>query len=470
MSTTEAVPARGSRVLLPTPARVAPAPLGGPALACAAGSGVVAAVLVAHERSGLGLTLALWLVIGATVLGAQRRPSPVFAVLAAGLALQPLLRDAGWVVAISALAAIVATSTAVTGPDDWRRLRRALLAPLRMFGGTVIVARALAALTPTATQARAAPIVKGLALALVLSAAFGGLFATADQAFAELAGNALSLDWELGRVTERALLGLLLVVTAGALVSAGVPTIARIDLREQANRAGCAPGRVETLIALSAVVAVFGVFVGVQLRVLFGGAEYVRVTTGLGLGEYARQGFVQLLFVAALTLAVIAVAARRRERSVRVLLGALCVLTLVVLLSAHLRLGLLEDAYGFTRVRYAGHAIVIWLAAVFALVLAAGTVPALARRLPRIATTLTLAWALAFALSNPDARIARSAVDREATSSLDLGSLAGLSADALPALEQLPSPERAIAVPPLRARLTDPDGIGGLNLARIAAR
>ena len=96
-------------------------------------------------------------------------------------------------------------------------------------------------------------------------------------------------------------------------------------------------------------------FVAVQLRVLFGGAGYVRATTGLGYGEYARHGFVELLLVASLTLAVIAVAAARsRDRVVRALLGVLCVLTLVVMASAQHRLDLVEDAYGATRVRYAG--------------------------------------------------------------------------------------------------------------------
>ena len=103
-----------------------------------------------------------------------------------------------------------------------------------------------------------------------------------------------------------------------------------------------------------AVVAIFAVFVAVQLRVLFGGAGYVRATTGLGYGEYARHGFVELLLVASLTLAVIAVAAARsRDRAVRALLGVLCVLTLVVMASAQHRLDLVEDAYGATRVNSA---------------------------------------------------------------------------------------------------------------------
>jgi len=187
------------------------------------------------------------------------------------------------------------------------------------------------------------------------------------------------------------------------------------------------------------VAALFATFVAVQLRVPFGGAEYVRATTGLGYGDYARQGLVALLSVAALTLAVIAFSAQRRDRTVRALLGTLCVLTLVVLLSAYHRLDLVEHAYGSTRVRYAGHAVVIWLAAMVGLVLSVGLSRAIARRLPRLATTLTFARRAGVSLSSPDGRIAQRAVDRAAADGqLDTGYGGGLSADALPALQTLP--------------------------------
>jgi len=113
----------------------------------------------------------------------------------------------------------------------------------------------------------------------------------------------------------------------------------------------------------------------------------------------------------------------------------------------------------------------VWLAALFALVLAAGASPALAHRLPRLATTLSLAGVLVFSLSNPDGRIAARAVDRAASGRpLDTAYLAGLSADALPALEALPPRPRALVLADLRARLRRPDGFGGLNIARARAR
>ena len=48
--------------------------------------------------------------------------------------------------------------------------------------------------------------------------------------------------------------------------------------------------------------------------------------------------------------------------------------------------------------------------------------------------------------------------------------LAGLSADALPALEALPARQRALVLADLRARLRRHDGFGGLNVARSRAR
>ena len=125
-------------------------------------------------------------------------------------------------------------------------------------------------------------------------------------------------------------------------------------------------GRVH--IALGALVGLFAAFVALQFATLFGGTEHVLDTTGLTYAEYARSGFAQLLAVAALTFAVLA-AARRWARPHRLLLAALCVLTLVVLASALKRLGLYEETYGFTRLRLAAHAALLYLGALFCLVL-----------------------------------------------------------------------------------------------------
>jgi hypothetical protein len=167
--------------------------------------------------------------------------------------------------------------------------------------------------------------------------------------------------------------------------------------------------------------------------------------------------------VAALTLLVIAAAARWARDGgslLRALLGTLCVLTLVVIASALRRLELYEEAYGFTRLRLTADAILLWLGALFVLVLAAGVFGG--AWLPRAAVAITGAAVLLFALSNPDRRIAVRNLDRGGA---DLGYLDGLSADALPVLA--PWPEASCAIV---RRMGASDGVVGWNVARERAR
>jgi hypothetical protein len=221
--------------------------------------------------------------------------------------------------------------------------------------------------------------------------------------------------------------------------------------RRRRRARGSAPPSRACRIAL---VVLFAAFVTLQLTALYGGHDYVLRTAGLTYAEYAREGFAQLLAAAALTLAVIAAAARWARVS-RLLLGALCALTLVVLASALTRLDLYMDAYGFTRLRLSAQAAILWLGGVFALVLIAGA----ARRmgwLPRATVALTAAAILGFAISNPDHRIAEHNVKRSGR--VDERVLRGLSADAAPAL-------------PCRLRSeVEPDGLLGFNLGRSQAR
>jgi hypothetical protein len=421
---------------------------------------------VADQRVGLALSVALILVIAAGVLATKRPWAIAPAGLAVALAIQPIVRDAGWVVAVDVPAALAAGAVAVAAPSTWPRLMHAMWAPLRLVGGSALIGRASRAMVPEVPTKHLVPAIRGFAVGLVLIAVFGGLFVTADRAFAEAVDSTLSVGFDARELTWRVVLAALFVGVAGALARAAIG-----HDRQDNDSAGNGLGAIELRIALSAVVALFAAFVVVQLHVLFGGAAYVQKTTGLGYGEYARQGFLQLLVVAGLTLAVVGVAARRPDRFVRGLLGALCVLTVVVLVSAYHRLELVEDAYGLTRVRYAGDAIVAWLVVVFGLVLAAGLHRGVARRMPRVVAQATLLGVLAFSLSNPDSRIAQSAVDRaESGRPLDVNYLADLSADALPALEDLPEPERDVVVQAVRNRLSRPDGIAGLNLSRARAR
>ena len=439
-------------------------------------AGALAAALLPGARAGLGLVLVAVAVAGAAAL-AGRTPHParsaVLGLLALALAASAALRDAGWVVVGELAGAVMLGSIAMSAPRHWRATVRASFAGvLRMGSGARRVARSAASGLPTAPTGKALALGRALVVAGALVAIFGALFASGDRAFAQLAGDVLPDGVPLGDLPWRLVVGGLVISLAGGLAQAAALT------DEPARRPLLRLGRLEWLTALGALNVLFGLFVAVQLAVLFGGDAYVRDSAGLTYAQYARSGFAQLVVVAALTLVVVAGALRwaRMERArdavvLRALLGALCLLTVVVLASALHRLGLYEEAYGFTRLRLAVHALLLFGGALFVLVVAA---LASGRRdwLARATVVLAALAALAFWVGDPDRRIAAHNVERyEDTGRIDTYYLSKLSADAVPALLRLPAPLREQALGRQRARLAGKgDGLAGANRARARAR
>lgn len=427
----------------------------------AAGLAVLTGALLVGQPAGVGLTVVaiVLFVAAAVVAGRTDAWSVVWWVAAAALTAVAALRAAGWVVWPAVVSGGALAALAASGGASWWQVG-AGLGRLGRADGALAIARPAAAVRP------AAPAVRGLALGAALLAVFVPLFATADAAFAHLLEQAMPDD-TLDRPVARVAAALALIAIAGALLRAA---------RKGPGPVGPSPtlrlARLEWALPLGALVALFAAFVALQLTALYGGHDHVLETAGLTYAEYAREGFAQLIVAAALTLAVVAGAARwaPRERLLRALLGALCLLTLVILASALTRLGLYEEAYGFTRLRLVAHATILWLGALFVLVLAAGA----ARRagwLPRAAVALTGASVLVFALADPDRRIAERNVERyEETGRIDPGVLARLSADAAPALVKLPAPLAACVTRRIRNDVNSPDGLAGANRGRANAR
>ena len=267
---------------------------------------------------------------------------------------------------------------------------------------------------------------------------FGLLFASADALFAAWIDAAIP-DLSVGDAVGRTFLLLLVagLTLTGVYVALNPPNVERLALPE-----GRPVRRTfEWLVPVAVVVSVFAVFVAAQLTVMFGGHDYLRRTTGLTYATYVHQGFAQLTVATVLTILVVAVTARKAPRSsrserllMRGMLGALCLLTLVVVASALFRLGVYEDAYGFTRLRLLVSVFEGWLGVVVLLVMVAGSGLG-GRWLPRAALITGAVALLALAVSNPDASIAEHNLQRYAdTGKVDTAYLRGLSADATPAL------------------------------------
>ena len=279
--------------------------------------------------------------------------------------------------------------------------------------------------------------VRGLLIALPLLLLFGSLLTAADAVFGQLVGRAFrfdaaSLTWHLS--------------CAGfiAWIIAGLLRWLLIDQKplplSRRQRGFQVLGLIETGTVLGSLNALFLAFVLVQFRYLFGGRAHLADHAGLSYAEYARAGFFELVWVAALVLPLLLLAhwllkkdQPRNELIFRSLAGVQIALVAVMMVSAVQRMRLYQQAFGLTELRFYTTAFMTWLA----LVLGWFSVTVLRGRRERFAFGAVMAGLLMIAalhVINPDAVIARHNLKRAVEGNgVDLNYLVSLSADAAPA-------------------------------------
>ncbi|TDC42366.1 DUF4173 domain-containing protein [Actinomadura sp. KC345] len=399
----------------------------------------------------------------------------VFLLLAVLLSATPAIRDADWIV-VSALALAVATgSYAVCGGRSWAEV----------IGGGLAVVPASGYMIPWAARGtyRAAsrgrgsawPAIRTGLIVTVLLVVFGGLFIGADAAFGDLAAG-LAPEVSAGSVVLYVFAGAatLVLACAGAFLAQAPPPL-RLLNPDPAEPAG----RWSWVVPIAALDLLFLLFCAIQARMfLADDKDELLRSTGLTYAEYAREGFFQLVIVTVLVLVVVAAAMRyapsaaRADRvAVRALLGLLCALTIVVVAVALRRLYLYEETFGWTRLRLWVHAFELWLGFVVVLVAVAGVVKGRVAWLPRMVAASGAIAMIALVSVNPDGFIAEHNVERyEETGKLDTYYLRDLSADAVPALDRLPEPQRSCALHGIAADLREDEPALGANHARSRAR
>ncbi len=440
-------------------------------VAAAAAAGLVGAVVIPYRVPGLGWLLTLLAVTAVVAVAAKAHRSRRLTGLGALCVLLmsvTVVRDAEWIVVLCLLAAFGVGAVPLAGGRTLlAMIASAAAVPLAGLRGIPWLGRSVRATTRHASGWAA---VRTVIVSALLVACFGALFASADALFAKWT-DALVPDLSIGGAVVRAFVfafftGLTL---AGCYVALVPPAVAKLALRP-----GRAVRRFEWAVPVGLVCLVFAAFLAAQATAMFGGHGYLHETTGLTYAEYVHQGFGQLTVATALTVLVVAVAARhapRRTTSERVwlrgLLGLLCGLTLVVVASALFRMHVYEQAYGFTQLRLLVSVFEAWLGVVLLLVLVAG-LRLRGAWVPLAALVSGAVMLLGLAAINPDGYVAHQNVQRFAeTGKIDVDYLATLSDDAVPALATLPEPQRDCV---LGGRSKDTGDWLEWNLGRSRAR
>ena len=434
--------------------------------------------LVRYDPPGLGFVMFSTLVIvSATIV---RRPGrwETYLLLAGSwtLALWVMIRAADYLAAINICAGLLLLSAAVTSevfaPRVWLlRVRDLPVAGLGQLRSVCVGAFApLAAVARERTNIRigpALPYLRGFLFAAPVFVVFAALLASADSVFSNFLGDVIpSFDISIGETGAHVIWTAVVAwLTAGFLVFIAQPEpqpqVRPGDLQAAGDIAGDRPYEapafdrpikrvergpagdryVESMTVLGSITALFALFVGFQFAYLFSGAAQVDLP-GVTYAQYARAGFFQLLAVATLTSGLVWVAFQisgarlegRRLTAFRAVSALMILLTGVILASALKRLGLYEQAYGFTRLRLLSHVFSLLVGGV--LLLLAAQLFWRERQL-FLAGTVALGFTALTALNaiNPDAYIAARNLDRrQPRKAPSLGYISELSADAVPAV------------------------------------
>ncbi len=207
-------------------------------------------------------------------------------------------------------------------------------------------------------------VLRTCVITVIVLAFFVGLLSQADPIFAKLVADI----WEeaLGRAVTSVILAIIFAVL--------------VTLRLKTKRDDEGKFKVlsfqDVLVPGVAVGAVFGVFLFVQAKYLFG-SRVDLASFGLSYSQYVRKGFIELLtatFFGGLLSYCIALMGRQQDSKSKALqlqgLNFVLILELGCLLaSAWKRNAMYMDVYGLTRVRLVGELFLVWLAGFLGLLL-----------------------------------------------------------------------------------------------------
>jgi hypothetical protein len=199
---------------------------------------------------------------------------------------------------------------------------------------------------------------------------------------------------------------------------------------------------VTVLTFLTLLNIVYIAFAVIQFSYLFG-VSSLALPEGFTYAEYARRGFFELTVISILNVSIVLIVIGAACKKNRLALGAIqgllmlmVISTAVMLISAHLRLSLYEQVFGFTFLRVLAHVFMAYIIALLVILLV--KIIRYYTRLNQAFLLISLIFYLAVNYANFDSFIARKNIDRYFDSGkLDQGYLLSLSNNAAPQMIRL---------------------------------
>lgn len=270
-------------------------------------------------------------------------------------------------------------------------------------------------------------LVIGIAVTIPVLAAVIALLMSADLAFSDMMQNIFK-DWNVADVFGNIIVGILLFFCAAGLIFSLHTRMPGVVIKQDKM---INFNRVAIKLLVGCVDAVLAIFTVLQFAYLFAG----NVPAGYTYATYAQNGFWQLVAVAVIVAAVVLLVKKSVEvqkgnnKSIRLMLGLLCALTEIILVSAFWRMALYEQAYSFSNLRIFTQAFMVATAGAFIVLIISLKKPVL--NIKKWIFIVGMVVYLGLNFMNVDAFIAQQnvAMGKEKT---DVQYLTQLSVDALP--------------------------------------
>lgn len=383
------------------------------------------------------------LVVIAALLTDGRVVSPLSRVLVAAAVLPACglaVRASGWLTASNLLLALglitlgilQSRSGSLFDTTPGRLFERLGLAVARSVLWPRTLAPLVRRLQPSSSSAQRAG---RLGVALVISVPMLGLLvallAAADPVFASF----VSPDVDAFPLMEHLVLG------GGFAVAVLMTIVAALGDGRDRDRRGSF-GLIEVATMLGLAVAVLALFVVAQLVALTDAGDRLVEEAGLLPADYARSGFFQLCWAAALLLVFLGVVGALAtpevwsHPAIRVLSALVPLLAVGLVVVSLRRMALYDHAFGLTMLRLWVVGAALWMGAVL-LMIAARNVGVGGERNWVLGGAVVAAFVLVVAANaaNPEAFVVHHNFDRAAEGKrLDLDYLTGLTDDAVPAM------------------------------------